>query len=125
MNQKYTQSLTQAFQRAQTDALQRENQALMPEHVLSAFVTEEGDEESGIASLLSLAGVSIPALKAALQNRIKTFPQVRSQNGQLYSSPELQKWVALAEGEAKKLQDEYLAPEHLILASFLGSVSHF
>lgn len=53
-----------------------------------------------------LSGVTIPALKAALENRLKSFPRVSSASGQLYPSPELNKVLVLAEGEAKKMQDE-------------------
>jgi ATP-dependent Clp protease ATP-binding subunit ClpB len=125
MNQKYTNSMMNALQSAQSEAHQRENQNLTPEHLLYAFLSGSSEEESSIQSLLTLSGVSIPAMKKALDSRIKTFPKVLSGSAQLYPSPEFQKLMALAEGEAKKLKDEYVAPEHFILAHFGGSVSSF
>jgi len=123
MKPKFTHTLEQALQAAQSEALQREHQELRLEHLLYAFVSGD-EEESSIAGVLSLAGVSLPALKAALENKLNTFPRVQTTSGQLYPSPEFQKVMAFAEGEAKKLHDEYLAPEHFILALFHGSVSH-
>ena len=125
MSQKYTNAMMSALQSAQTEAHQREHQNLTPEHLLYAFVSESAEEETSIGSLLSLSGVTLQALKAALENRIKTFPKVLSSSGQLYPAPEFQKLMALSEGEAKKLQDEYVAPEHFILALLQGSASGF
>jgi len=123
MKPQYTRTLEQAFQAAQSEALRREHQELRLEHLLYAFVSGD-EEESSIAGVLSLAGVSLPALKAALESKLNTFPRVQTSSGQLYPSPEFQKVMAFAEGEAKKLHDEYLAPEHFILALFHGSVAH-
>jgi ATP-dependent Clp protease ATP-binding subunit ClpB len=124
MKPKYTHTLEQAFQAAQSEALQREHQELRLEHLLYAFIAGDQENEGSIDSLLSLAGVSLPALKASLETKLRGFPRVQSTSGQLYPSPEFQKVMAFAEGEAKKLHDEFLAPEHFILALFHGGVSH-
>ena len=125
MNQKYTNSMSNALQAAQSEAHQREHQSLAPEHLLFAFLLDAREEESSVQSLLSLAGVSVPALRKSLEARLGTFPKVLSGGAQLYPTPEFQKLLALSEGEAKKLKDEFLAPEHFILAHFGGSVSSF
>ena len=124
MKQKFTHSFEQGLQQAQTEALQREHQELKPEHVLYSLLNETG-EDSSLESLLNLSGVTVPALKAAIETKLKSLPRVMSSNGQLYTSPELQKLLAFAESEAKKLQDEYVAPEHFILSLFHPSVSGF
>ncbi len=125
MSQKYTNSMVNALQAAQTEAHQREHQSLAPEHLLMAFLAGSKNEDGSIPSLFSLSGVNLMALKTVLEKSLQGFPKIQSQSAQLYPSPELQKLLALAEGEAKKLQDEYLAPEHFILAHFGGSVSSF
>src|SRR5262245_56345248 len=122
MNQRLTQALTNFLQGAQSEALRREHQQLSPEHLLYAFVSDDHQEE-GISNLLMLSGVTIPALKAALETRLNSFPKVLASKGELYPSPEFQKWIAFADEEAKKLKDEYLAPEHFVLALLNGSLS--
>ena len=124
MKQQFTNAMTQALSQAQTEAHQREHQELRPEHLLYALLSDTG-EDSSVENLLTLAGVTIPALKAALENKLKSVPRVMSSSGQLYPSPEFQKIMAFAEGEAKKMQDDYVAPEHFILALFHPSVSQF
>jgi ATP-dependent Clp protease ATP-binding subunit ClpB len=122
---KYTTSLETALQGAQTLALQRENQELKPEHLLMSMLSEGSDEDSSVASLLNLAGVSVPAFKNSLETKLRSFPKVLSGGGQLYSAPELQKVLAFAETETKKLKDEYVAPEHVVLALLSSNLSHF
>ncbi len=125
MSQKFTTSMMNALQSAQSEAHQREHQQLTVEHVLFAFTSSEGEDETSLPRLLELAGVSLPAMKAALEGRLRGFPKVLTSTGQLYPAPELQKLLALSEGEARKWKDEYVAPEHFILALFQGSVSGF
>jgi len=136
MKAKFTNSFEQILQQSQSEALQRENQEWRTEHVLYALVTSgagtgsggstqgsSGDDENSIVSILSLAGVSIPAFRASLETKLKSLPKVLSGNTQLYPSAELQKALAFAESEAKKMKDEYVAPEHFLLALFHSSLA--
>jgi ATP-dependent Clp protease ATP-binding subunit ClpB len=125
MNQKFTNSFQQFLQQSQSEALQREHQEWRVEHVVKAMVESQGDggEESSITAVLSLAGASIPALKAAVDAKLKNFPKVLSGSSQLYPSAELQKALAFAEAESKKMKDEYIAPEHFVLALFHSSLA--
>ncbi len=125
MNQKYTNSMVNALQSAQSEAHQREHQSLTAEHVLFSLASDAREEETSVASLLSLSGVNLTALRKSLEQALNSLPKVRSGSAQLYPAPELQKLLALSEAEAKKLKDEYLAPEHFVLAHFAGSVSSF
>jgi len=130
MKPKFTNSFEQILQQSQSEALQRENQEWRIEHVLYALINSGGaggegasGDESSIVSILSLAGISIPALRATLETKLKSLPKVLSGNTQLYPSNELQKALAFAETEAKKMKDEYVAPEHFILALFHSSLT--
>lgn len=114
MSKPYTRSLQEAIQGAQEEAIRREHQELNPEHVLIAALAAT---ESHIARLLELAGVSIPAFQARLETTLKGLAKVHGGSGQIYGSPAFQKWLVLAGDEAGALQDEFIAPEHLILAA--------
>ena len=125
MKPKFTNSFEQILQHSQSEALQREHQEWRAEHVLKAMIeaqTESG-EDTSIGSILSLAGANLPALRASIDAKLKSFPKVLSGNTQLYPSNELQKALAFAEAEAKKMKDEYVAPEHFVLALFHSSLS--
>jgi ATP-dependent Clp protease ATP-binding subunit ClpB len=125
MSQKFTNRFQEVLQQSQSEALQREHQEWRIEHVLKAIVDSQNEsgEESSITAVLSLAGASIAALKASVDAKLKSFPKVLSGNSQLYPSAELQKALAFAEAEAKKMKDEYIAPEHFVLALFHSSLS--
>ncbi|MBU6155067.1 MAG: ATP-dependent chaperone ClpB [Bdellovibrionales bacterium] len=114
-----------ALQAAQSEAHQREHQALSPLHLLQVLVRAGSEEESSVSNLISSAGTNLKALRASLEQKLQTIPKVLSGSAQLYPTPEFQKLLALSEAEAKKLKDEYVAPEHFILAHFVSSVSGF
>lgn len=125
MKPKFTHAFENLLQQGQSEALQREHQEFRIEHLLHAAISGSGSEdESSTEALLSLAGVSIPALRSALQNRLQSFPRVSGEASQLYPSPDLQKVLAFAESEAKKMKDEYIAPEHFILALLQTGLQH-
>lgn len=119
MSQKLTQQATQALQAAQSEAIRRGNSEILPEHVLFALC-EAGTEPSFVASVFELAGVSLPALRKRIDEAIARLPHVQSADGQLYASPLLNRLMVHAEDEAKKMSDEFVAPEHFILALFLA-----
>ena len=125
MKPKFTNSFEQILQQSQSEALQREHQEWRVEHVLKAMmeIQTESGESASVVSLLSLAGASMPALRASIDAKLKSFPKVLSGSAQLYPSNELQKALAFAESEAKKMKDEYVAPEHFILALFHSSLA--
>lgn len=124
MSSKFTHSFESALQSAQNLAHQNEHQELKPEHILTALL-ELSDEETSIGHLLMLSGVNQAALKASLNTALAKLPKVMSSSGQIYPSPDLQKVLALTESEAKKLGDEYLAPEHFVLALAQPACTHF
>jgi ATP-dependent Clp protease ATP-binding subunit ClpB len=125
MAQKFTNSLQTALQSAQSEAHRFENQNLTLEHLFYALLSEGEAGESSLPNLLELAGVNLQSAIKAFESKLKSYPKVQSSQSQLYPSPEFSKTMAFAETEAKKLNDEYLAPEHLVLALFQSPCSKF
>jgi ATP-dependent Clp protease ATP-binding subunit ClpB len=126
MNQKFTSALQASLQAAQSEAHRFEHQNLTLEHVFYSLLNQAStDADSSLPSLLELAGVNLQSAKKAFETKLKSYPKVQSSQAQLYPSPEFTKTMAFAESEAKKLGDEYLAPEHLVLALFQGACSRF
>jgi ATP-dependent Clp protease ATP-binding subunit ClpB len=109
---RFTEKAQEALQAAVEVARDHGQQAVEPEHLLLALVNQ--DEGVG-RTLLERAGVSIQALKPALEAAISRFPRV-SGSGQPYLSEALNKVLEEAEREASQLKDEYTSTEHLVLA---------
>ena len=118
MNEQYTQKVKEAIAAAQQDAASRNHQAIDTPHVLAALLAQE----DGLApQLVEKAGANVAALKdrvGALLARIPsvTGPGAASEQGKVYVSQELSRVLAAAGERAKKMQDDYVSVEHVLLA---------
>src|ERR1700694_4639107 len=109
---RFTEKAQEAVQEAADLARQTGNQAVEPEHLLLALVSQE----DGVGrTLLERAGASAQARQPALVSAIERFPKV-SGGGQPYLSESLRKSLEAAEREAERVKDEYISTEHLLLA---------
>ena len=110
---KFTTKFQQAFADAQSLALGRDNPYIEPQHLLLALLQQE---DAGTASLLSRAGVNVPAFKAALTAAIGHLPKVEGQGGEVNVSRELSNLLNVADKEAQKRGDQFVASEMFLLA---------
>ena len=107
------------LQAAQTMALGRGHQRLMPAHLLKVFIE---DSEGLAATLIQRAGGDSKAALARADEILNKMPQVEGGGaGQVYMSPELAKILTQAEEVAKKAGDQYVTVERLLLAIALAS----
>ena len=113
--EKYTQKALEAIRDAQALAQEKNNQYLMPEHLLYALLQQDGGL---IGSIFSRMGVDCGGLLRELSAKIDGFPKVSGGSGEVYASPETGKVLAVAEKTAEKLHDEYISVEHLMLGIF-------
>ncbi len=111
-----TEKLQEALGRAQNKALSAGNQAVDVEHVVAAML----EDDAGIAaSVLKLAGVDVASVRRKFDDELKKIPQVSgpgASSGQIYMTQRLGRVLARAEDEAKKLSDEYVSVEHVLIA---------
>ena len=113
---KFTEKAQEAVRDAQTLATRYGNQQIEVEHLLYALLDQQGGL---VPSVLTRAGVSVEPLKQAIENEINRLPKVTGPSGpvdQVYITARLNKTLVAAEDEAKKLKDEYVSVEHLLLA---------
>jgi len=113
---KFTEKAQEAVRDAQTLATRYGNQQIEVEHLLYALLDQQGGL---VPSVLTRAGVSVEPLKQAIENEINRFPKVTGPSGpvdQVYITARLNKTFVAAEDEAKKLKDDYVSVEHLLLA---------
>ncbi len=108
--------LQEGLQAASAHAMRRSHQAIDVEHLLLGLVEQQG----GLAGpLLEQAGVSLSAVRQALEQALAKVPQVQGPGaapGQLHLSPRLAQVLTRAEREMQELKDEYLSVEHVLLA---------
>ena len=67
-------------------------------------------------ALLERAGVRVPALKSAVDSRLKRLPQVSGTGGEVQVGRELVNLLNLSEKEATRRGDQFIASEMFLLA---------
>ncbi|HEX5432042.1 MAG TPA: ATP-dependent chaperone ClpB [Bryobacteraceae bacterium] len=114
---RFTEKLQEGIRAAQSLAASRGQQQLDVEHLLLALLKQEG----GLAqSILLKAGVKLEDAHRQLELQLDKLPRVSgSASGvdQIYITPRLQTLLTRAESEAKRLKDEYVSVEHVLLAA--------
>src|SRR5262249_38122312 len=105
---RFTESAQQGLSAAQTKAARYGNQQVDVEHLLPALL----DQERGLASsILNKAEIHTDALKQRVGQELERLPKVSGPTGaadQIYVTGRLNRLLAQAEQEAKKLKDEYI-----------------
>src|SRR6202162_1934394 len=113
---KFTEKSQTALTEAQAIGTRHQHQAVDVEHLALALLEQE---EGLVPRLLEKAGVSPDLVKEKLQQALDRIPRVSgdTMTGQgLYVTQRLNKLLVAAQDEAKKLKDEYVSVEHLVLA---------
>jgi ATP-dependent Clp protease ATP-binding subunit ClpB len=113
---RFTEKGQEAIRAAQTLATRYSNQQIEVEHLLLALLEQQGGL---VPSILTRAGVNVEPLKQAVENDLNRLPKVTGPSGpvdQVYITARLNKVFVGAEDEAKKLKDDYISVEHLLLA---------
>ena len=90
------------------------NQIIEPEHMLASLVQESG----GLAdTIMKKAGGNTNAIKLKINDSLESLPKVSGAGvGNQQMSQNTAKLLDTAADEAKKLQDEYVSTEHLLIA---------
>src|SRR5438132_1566122 len=114
---RFTEKLQEGLRAAQSLAARYGQQQLDVEHLLTALLEQQG----GLAqSILAKAGVNLETAHRRLTEELQKLPRVSgSASGidQIYITPRLQKLFTRTEDEAKRLKDEYISVEHVLLAA--------
>jgi len=113
---RFTQKAQEAISSAQTKAARYSHQQVDVEHLLASLLEQEGGLTT---SILTKAEINIDNLKRRVEQELERIPKVSGSGGapdQIYITGRLNRLLAQAEDEAKKLKDEYISIEHLLLA---------
>ncbi len=112
---KFTEKAQEALTGSQHLASKMSHPQIDAEHLLLATL----DQDQGLAgSLLSKAGVPVDALKLKIHRELDKLPHVSSPSGeeQMHMSGRMNRLLLNAQEEAKRLKDDYVSVEHLLLA---------
>src|SRR5438445_6901536 len=112
--EKFTTKLQEALAEAQSNALGRDHAYIEPQHLLAALLNQE---DGGIAGLIRKAGGNPNALKKALSDSIARLPKVEGTPGEVMLSRDLAQLLNVADKEAQKRGDQYIASERFLLAA--------
>jgi ATP-dependent Clp protease ATP-binding subunit ClpB len=113
---KLTNKAQEALQAAQTKALRYGHQEVDGEHLLLALVAQE---DGLTPRLLERLGVPPADVRARLEEELERRPKVKggaTESGKVYVTQRLNQLLVKAADEAKRLRDEYVSVEHLLLA---------
>jgi len=107
---RFTQKAQEAIVAAQETAQRLQSPILDAEHLLSALI----EPDDGIpAETLRRLGVDLPAFRGELAAELAK--RARVQGGSLSLDPRAKASIERAEAEARRLGDEYVSTEHLLL----------
>ena len=115
--QKFTQKSLEALQLAQNEAIKNQNAQVEQEHLLYALLSQENSFIKEIFKRIN----ATQKVKEDIENEIEKLPKMmggaRTSNG-IYVSQEVDTILANSEEIAKKMKDEYVSVEHIMLSIF-------
>lgn len=110
---KLTTKLQEALSDAQSQAVGNDNQYIDPVHILIALLNQD---DGGARSLLQRAGVNVGGLTSGLKNALERLPKVTGNGGEVQIGRESVALLNLADKEAQKRGDQFIASEMVLLA---------
>ncbi|BCS53931.1 ATP-dependent chaperone ClpB [Geobacter sp. SVR] len=111
-----TQKSQEAFAEAQNKAVTYGHVEVDGEHLLWALLEQA---EGLVPRLLARMDIHPEALKNEVEKELERLPRVSgpgAEPGKIYVSQRLSRILVAAENEAKRLKDEYVSVEHLLIA---------
>ncbi|WP_201595214.1 ATP-dependent chaperone ClpB [Psychrobacter fulvigenes] len=109
--EKFTQKLQSAISEAQSLALGRDHTGIDPVHLLAVLLQDESN-----LSICQQAGASIPALKNGVAKALDNQATISEPTGDVNLNPNSVKILNLADRQAQKEGDDFIATEWVILA---------
>ena len=107
---RFTQKAQEAIVAAQATAQRLDSPILDAEHILSALI----EPDAGVpAETLRRLGVDMPGFRGELASILAR--RARIQGGTLTLDPRAKRVIESAEAEARRLSDDYVSTEHLLL----------
>ena len=110
---KFTTQLQTGMAEAQSLALGRDHQQIEPQHLLLCLLNQE---DGGVAGLISKGGGNVNSLKKNLLQSLDSLPKVEGTPGEVHLSRDLTNLLNVADKDAQKRGDQFIASELFLLA---------
>ncbi|MEC5218451.1 ATP-dependent Clp protease ATP-binding subunit ClpB [Actimicrobium sp. GrIS 1.19] len=110
---KLTTKFQEALSDAQSLAVGNDNPYIEPAHLLTALLNQD---DGSARSLLQRAGANLGGLTGALKSALDRLPKVSGTGGEVQVGRELSALLNLADKEAQKRGDQFIASEMVLLA---------
>ncbi|MGE5843796.1 MAG: Clp protease N-terminal domain-containing protein, partial [Syntrophaceae bacterium] len=110
---KFTVKVQEALQEAQSLAGQFSHQAVDVEHLLAALIRQP---EGIVSAALKKLGADIRSIQREIERALNGLPKVSGGAAQAYMTPRLNKVLENSFEEAKRLKDEFVSAEHILIA---------
>ena len=108
----FTIKAKEALVGAQTSLRPLGQQQVELEHLLLALL----EPQDGIAAaILEDLGCNLKAIRGQLERELERFPKV--QGGEVYLGPEVLHVLTVAEREARRMRDQFIGPEHILVGA--------
>ncbi len=111
---KLTTKFQQALADAQSVAVGRDHPYIEPAHLMLALLNQD---DGATASLLQRAGVNIAPLKKAVEDALSRIATVEGHGGEVQIGRDLTNLLNVADREAQKRGDQFIASEMFLLAA--------
>ena len=115
--QKFTQKSLEALQEAQNIATENQNPQVEQEHLLLALLEQENSLIKELIKKIGNAQMVEEEVRKQVHNKPKVTGGARQANN-MYVSQDLDLTLANSEKVAKRMKDEYVSVEHIMLSLF-------
>ncbi|WP_018290543.1 ATP-dependent chaperone ClpB [Verrucomicrobium sp. 3C] len=109
---RFTEKAQAAIAEAQNLTLRHSHQSVDVEHLCEALLAEE---QGLVPRLLDRAGVDVAKLRERLSQELQRLPRVSGSNSEAYVTQRFREALVKAQEEARRLKDEFVSVEHLML----------
>ncbi len=109
---RFTIKTREALEAAVSLAASRKHAQVLPEHLLSALIDQDGSQVPGTLRKL---GVAVPALRSDVDAALDALPTL-AESAEPTTAGDLLGVLRASEVEMRELGDEYVSTEHLLLA---------
>jgi len=111
--ERFTEQAQEAISASQQLAMQFKHSQWDVEHILLALLLQQ---QGLVGDILKEVGVDAEAIRNRVEEVLEKTPKVAYETGQIYATPRIAQLMNRADGEAKRLKDEFISTEHLLIA---------
>jgi ATP-dependent Clp protease ATP-binding subunit ClpC len=111
--ERFTEQAQEAIQASQQMAMQYKHSQWDVEHILLSLLIQR---QGLVGEILKELKVDGDAVRNQVEEGLEKTPKVEYQTGQIYATPRIAQLMQKADEEAKRLKDDFISTEHLLIA---------